>query len=240
VGIFAILSVFLRLTALHAYSHALLFLVCWSPSIIFGEFPKDSRHIFCWIFLVTLLFCCCCEGGGLLSHYSFESVISGIEACCWWGAGDTVSSVFAVISLVPIRSWFSGILCVRTLRVYKYSFVSSLPILIHFISFCSLIAVARASFHYYVEQKWWEWMSLYFSWSSWSILLVWDCHIWYWLYIPSIFTLLRVLTTFCILAIVFFCICWGGHVIFVHFVNLVYHFDLWILNHPCIFELNPS
>ena len=38
----------------------------------------------------------------------------------------------------------------------------------------------------------------------------------------------------------FFCIYWGDHMIFIlHFVNVVYHIDLLMLNHPCIPGISP-
>ena len=38
----------------------------------------------------------------------------------------------------------------------------------------------------------------------------------------------------------FFCIYWDDHMIFIlHFVNVVYHIDLLMLNHPCIPGISP-
>ena len=71
---------------------------------------------------------------------------------------------------------------------------------------------------------------------------LWSCHIWPLLgsYIPFKPTLLRyfIMNRYWILSNTFFCICWDGNLIFVlHFV--VYHIDLWTLNHPLILWINP-
>ena len=40
----------------------------------------------------------------------------------------------------------------------------------------------------------------------------------------------------------FFCIYWNDHMLsfYSHFVNVVYHTDLWILKNPCISGINPT
>ena len=38
----------------------------------------------------------------------------------------------------------------------------------------------------------------------------------------------------------FFCIYLDDHIIFIQFVNVVYHTDLWMLKDPCIPEINPT
>ena len=63
-------------------------------------------------------------------------------------------------------------------------------------------------------------------------------------YVPSIFSLLRVFFNHkWMLNFVkcFVCNCWGDHMTFIfHFVHVVYHTDLCILNYPCILGINST
>ena len=58
-------------------------------------------------------------------------------------------------------------------------------------------------------------------------------------YVPSVPTFWRVFFFYhkWVLNFVkgFLCICWNNHMVFIsHFVNMVYHIDLWILKNPFI------
>lgn len=67
-----------------------------------------------------------------------------------------------------------------------------------------------------------------------SFLLGWDK-------VPTIPTLVSMMNRWWIYQITFFCTYWNDHVVFVFtFIDVVYHSNLYTLNHPCEPGMNPT
>ena len=136
---------------------------------------------------------------------------------------------------------------------YNDNFTSSLPIWIPFISFSCLIALTRPS-NTMLNRTWWEWdpcSCSRFQWESFQLFITiyyvgcgFVINSFYYAEISSLCTHFdKSFYTEWILNFIkcFFCIYWGDRMVFVlSFVDMVYHIDWRMLNHPCDPGMNPT